>query len=224
MGIVPTPESDRARFWAKVNQYGDAPSHCSEIGACWLWTAARFSNGYGAFRVGARQRRAHVVSYEWHVGPIPDGLLVLHRCDVRHCVRPEHLMVGTQRDNIRDMFAKGRESERRGSANNLAVLTENRVREIISMAEGGAFQEDIARAFGISQAGVSKILRGRAWAHVTGIARAERTRPRQSADAIATIRALAAQGLSYREIGLRVGCSVSAAHRIATDAAYPQKE
>ena len=75
---------------------------------CWLWTASLTGPGYGQFGVKGRVELAHRVSYELHVGAIPDGLCVLHRCDVRHCVNPNHLFLGTHSDNSRDCVSKGR--------------------------------------------------------------------------------------------------------------------
>jgi DNA-directed RNA polymerase specialized sigma24 family protein len=156
MGIVPTPESDRRRFWIKVEK----------TPVCWLWTAARFENGYGAFRLNNKQRRAHIVSYEWLVGPT-NGLQVCHSCDVKHCVRPEHLFLGTQSDNIIDMFQKGRQRERRGEISNWAKLTEDEVREIRRLyADDGLFQREIADMFDITQGAVSQIVLRKHWSHV----------------------------------------------------------
>lgn len=77
---------------------------------CWIWTKGRYHDGYGQFAVSAHERsvRAHRVSYELYVGPIPEDLHVLHRCDVRACVNPEHLFLGTRVDNMQDMIQKGR--------------------------------------------------------------------------------------------------------------------
>jgi hypothetical protein len=86
------------RFWSKVDRSGD----------CWIWTGRVNRGGYGCFDVGRGSELAHRVAFKIAVGPIPDDLCVLHHCDVRNCVYPDHLWLGTQRDNALDMVAKGR--------------------------------------------------------------------------------------------------------------------
>ena len=89
----------RERFWAKVQKGA----------GCWLWTGCKGYDGYGHFRLGTRSAtRAHRVSWELHYGPIPEGLLVCHRCDNPTCVRPDHLVLGTSADNERDKARKGK--------------------------------------------------------------------------------------------------------------------
>ena len=91
------------RFWSKVEK-GDG---------CWLWRGAIGSHGrYGQFNVVNRSRPSHRVAWELVNGPIPAGLYVLHRCDVGLCVNPAHLFLGTQKDNMADMMAKGRQWSR----------------------------------------------------------------------------------------------------------------
>lgn len=75
---------------------------------CWLWIGANGVFGYGQFRHEGRKQQAHRVSYQLFIGPIPPGLLVLHKCDVPACVNPHHLFVGTDADNVHDMMKKGR--------------------------------------------------------------------------------------------------------------------
>jgi hypothetical protein len=89
------------RFWNKVNKVE---------GTCWLWTGVSSSVGYGRFCWRERATSligAHRVSWMLTYGDIPDGLFVLHKCDVKLCVNPDHLWLGTNADNIRDAADKG---------------------------------------------------------------------------------------------------------------------
>ena len=104
----------------------------SETG-CWLFTGERNTNGYGRIRPGGMERAklAHRVAYELWVGPIPEGLLVCHRCDVRRCVNPEHLFLGTHDDNNKDAAAKSRMP--RGLAHWNGRLTEEDIARMRAM-------------------------------------------------------------------------------------------
>lgn len=90
------------RFWTKVDK--ETPN------GCWEWTASRNNNGYGLFRPGglAPKRLAHRLSWVHHNGPLGDGQYVLHKCDNPKCVNPDHLFVGSKKDNMQDCKAKGR--------------------------------------------------------------------------------------------------------------------
>lgn len=75
---------------------------------CWNWTGYKTEKGYGKFGINYRAHLAHRLSYEYFIEPIPKGLFVCHHCDNPSCVNPFHLFVGTNRDNMIDMYAKGR--------------------------------------------------------------------------------------------------------------------
>jgi predicted XRE-type DNA-binding protein len=104
-------------------------------------------------------------------GPIPDGLKVLHTCDVRNCVNPAHLWLGTQADNVADCVTKGRASNgahvHRGSRHGNSKLTEAVVAEIRQRyAAGGVSQQTLANHFGVSQSVVSELVNRVGWKHV----------------------------------------------------------
>lgn len=90
------------RFWGKVEK----------TETCWLWSAGLYDKSvkypYGAFTFDGKKTRAHIVSYLLHAGAIPTGMVVRHTCDVSLCVRPDHLILGTQAENVQDMLERGR--------------------------------------------------------------------------------------------------------------------
>lgn len=91
-------ETFKARFWAKVMKTPD----------CWVWTGKLMTSGYGVMSVGhSGSIGAHRASYEMEYGPFDKRLYVCHHCDNKRCVRPDHLFLGTQKDNMQDCVAKG---------------------------------------------------------------------------------------------------------------------
>lgn len=176
------------RFWRQV-QKSDG---------CWIWAGALSSTGYGVIGVQHPVKRnlyAHRVSYELHIGPVPDGYFVCHRCDNPRCVRPDHLFVGTHRDNMADMVAKGRSNagdkhpsrrypERRARGDNhglrkhpervsrgevhaYAKLTVDAVRAIrAEYSVGGISQRELAERYGVTQTVIGDAIRRKSWAHV----------------------------------------------------------
>jgi HNH endonuclease len=143
------------KFWSKVNK----------TKTCWLWTAMKNVFGYGELWTGKKPNRkrklAHRISWELRFGKIPEGLGVLHKCDVRNCVNPEHLFLGTFLDNMKDKLSKGRQAKHERSG--MARLTEKNVSEIRSLYSSGLKQHEIAKQFKINQGQISRIVRFEAW-------------------------------------------------------------
>ena len=148
------------RFWEKVDKNG--PVIRPELGPCWVWTAAIFvASGYGCIGDGPTCRGAHRVSFELNVRPIRPGFHICHHCDVRRCVRPDHIFEGTMSDNMRDMVAKGRRPDNSGERHPSAKLTDAQVLEMCLAHAAGATQRDLADQYGVTQPTVSKLVRGR---------------------------------------------------------------
>ena len=162
-------------------KYRVDPTH-----GCWLWLGATGRDGYGNIGIGCRfkgNRRtlaAHRVSYELHHGPIPPGMFVCHKCDVKACVNPTHLFVATHAQNMADMIAKGRhktpavtEGHRiaglklRGEGQPLAKLTSASVAAIRARRAAGELQRHLALEFGVSTAQISRIINGKRWVSAT---------------------------------------------------------
>lgn len=133
---------------------------------CWLWTAQVDKDGYGVFRTVPTSTQAHRMSYKIFVGDIPDGMFVLHRCDMPGCVNPDHLWVGTHKDNMKDMKDKGRRWVTYGERNKMAKLTDHDVFAIIKDNRTG---RDIAHSHQVSETTISRIINGGTWSHITGI-------------------------------------------------------
>lgn len=147
-------KSPESRFWAKVAKTDD----------CWLWQGTTASDGYGVFGIKGRYLKAHRMSYALAYGPIPDGLLVCHRCDVRACVRPDHLFLGTNDDNSKDMVAKGRSP--RGEQVTIAALTEPTVREARALYQQGFQCSVLARKYHVNWSTMYRALTRQYWKHV----------------------------------------------------------
>lgn len=159
--------SPSERFHSKVQK--------SDIG-CWKWQGAISSDGYGSFLWRGTITKPHRAAYEIYKGAIPPGMVVMHSCDNRACVNPEHLSVGTQKQNVADCIAKCRRNTpvghkqrpewiakrvaamrargyshcKGGPAHPRAKLTEEQVCLLREMHESGASARTMARTFAIS--------------------------------------------------------------------------
>lgn len=130
---------------------------------CWEWTAA-LCWGYGQFRLGPTNHRAHRFSYSFFVGPIKKGLLVCHKCDNKKCVNPEHLYAGIGKQNWRD--AKARGSAPLGGRHGCAKLTNDQVREIRRLLASKIKGVEIAKRFGVAANTIHNIRSGTHWKSV----------------------------------------------------------
>lgn len=154
------------RLWAKVDRNGPAPAHRPELGPCWLWKGALDSNRYGVIVYGRQRLAAHRVAYELKHGPIPAGLLVCHRCDVKLCCRDEHHFLGTYAENNLDRMRKGRGGFLKGEHNGRARLTDDMVRIARAMSAQGAQYRQIARELGAHEDAIRDAVLGVTWSHV----------------------------------------------------------
>lgn len=167
------------RFWAKVDKSAD----------CWLWTASLDSCGYGLIGDGNKKvKRAHRVSWELNVGNIPPKLQVCHKCDNRRCVNPQHLWLGSQKENMQDCAKKNRvhaqispetlargpkhgsktkpECVLRGEKTNLAKISEKIAKEIINFLAVGLTRREISEKLQISYDIVKHIHNNKTWTHL----------------------------------------------------------
>lgn len=150
-----------ARFWSKI----------VFTSTCWLWTGSQTDCGYGMLgrgTAGSGCVLAHIVSWILHFGPVPPGMQVLHDCDRPPCCRPDHLWIGTQKDNIRDCWHKGRQGVRslprnQGQFNPRAKLTLLEIEQIRGLARSGLTQAAIASQFGVDRSAISRITSGKRW-------------------------------------------------------------
>lgn len=149
------------RFWAKVSR--------TDGDGCWEWTAALYPRGYGKFSIrGKLLEGAHRMAWILTHGPITNGLWVLHKCDNRRCCRPSHLFLGTARDNVHDMIAKGRarfiSGGSDGGGHNGGVfglpqkLSSEEKAYIISAASMGVSHRQLAARFAVDRRSIDRFI------------------------------------------------------------------
>jgi hypothetical protein len=151
------------RFWQYLKP--GAPD------ACWEWSGSRDPHGYGRIQRGGRHGghvKAHRASYEMHHGPIPDGLVVRHKCDNPPCCNPAHLEVGTMRDNSRDMAARGRSAAQRGHDNGRTKVPDVAIVAMRERCARGEIPREVAAAYGVTEKWLSAVLRGERRARAGG--------------------------------------------------------
>lgn len=164
------------RFWSKINKNGS--------NGCWEWLDKVDFDGYGRFTVGSlvdntkKCVRAHRFSYELSNGSIPKGLLVCHKCDNRKCVNPDHLFLGTQKDNVNDAIAKNRFVFNTkyltpdkfcfysGERNPQAKLSNEDVVEIRNLSASGWSTKSLSHKFNVSTYTITEVVRKKRFRNV----------------------------------------------------------
>lgn len=136
-----------------------------ENGECLEWTGGVSASGYGIISVNNMSKSVHRVSYIAFKGPIPDGKCVLHKCDNRICILPDHLFIGTLGENNTDRELKGRSADRRGEKGTMAKITADDVRKIRTLAKTMS-QRKVGDMFGLCQQTVWAIVRRKNWSHI----------------------------------------------------------
>ena len=144
------------RFWNKVDK-------TSTPNNCWTWTASRSKDGYGLFYFPGGGR-AHRFSYIISKGPISKGLLVRHVCDNPSCVRPEHLELGTHKDNMQDKVSRNRSIK--GTNNSNSKLNDNNIIEIRKLRNLGQTLQSLADQFNVSKPTIWHIVHHKKWTHI----------------------------------------------------------
>lgn len=150
-------KSKDLKFWAKTK--------LNEVTGCIEWTGAKSKYGYGNYGKDYTTVRAHRYAYELCKGFIPEGKIILHDCDNRLCVNPDHLAVGTYLENTQDMFLRGRNQDNKGVKNHGAKVNETQVYMIRALSRIETFSR-LSRLFHISVASISAICQRKNWSHL----------------------------------------------------------
>lgn len=133
-----------------------------EIDGCWVWQGSCDHAGYSQIQAYGRNWKGYKLSYLIHKGEWPIGRDVMHSCDNRKCVNPDHLRLGTRAENLADMKAKGRHAH--GTRFPHAKLDDDAVRDIVASPDSNRVA---ALRYGVNPSVVSRIRNGKVWRHVT---------------------------------------------------------
>lgn len=166
MALLAIPERAkdiRTRFWRYVGLDDDAQ--------CWNWVGSLRENGYGQLNIDQYPYKVHRISYALWNGALPQGRFqVQHHCDNPQCVNPAHLYAGTQSDNMRDEYRRGRRkhsNRARGVNVHTAKLTDDLVREARRLHEQGLSFGKTAKLFHVTRPTITRAIKGLTWPHVS---------------------------------------------------------
>lgn len=161
LALVDSDNKILSRFEAK---YTPDPNS-----GCWLWIGGVDSSGYGTFVYNKKTLGAHRVSFMLFNGEIPKNTLVCHHCDVRCCVNPKHLFLGSPADNMKDRNSKGRQVHLKGDTNGNSKLSVNDVLWIKEeYNKGGITLKELGKKFNVHKSTIHLIIKGRNWKHLLG--------------------------------------------------------
>ena len=154
--MIGRPPNQASDLWAKI---APGPADC-----CWEYTGQRNLDGYGVFKYQAKNRMAHRMAYQFAKGEPPKGMLVRHACDNPACCNPNHLSLGSDKDNADDRNSRGRQAK--GSRNGSSKLIESQIIEIRSLLAKGTTVKAVAQRFGLGLSTVYAIKTRKAWRHL----------------------------------------------------------
>lgn len=143
-------------------------SNTKKTDSCWLWLGATNSKGYGRVGMKGKVVGAHRYSYEIHKESIPDGLHVLHACDVRHCVNPSHLFLGTNKENVNDRVRKNRGANTLGfgEGHKNSKLSDKDASDIRLMLSRGYTGYQLAKKYSVNCQNIYNIRDRKIWKHL----------------------------------------------------------
>lgn len=137
-----------------------------QASGCWEYSGCKNEHGYGVLTYRNVPRTTHRIAYDLCIGDIPDGMFVLHTCDNRACCNPEHLFLGTQKDNMDDMRLKGREAKPIGSNNGRAKLKDEDIPLIREKLALGINCSDLATEYSVGWSTINRVKQGTHWRHI----------------------------------------------------------
>lgn len=133
------------------------------MSTCIIWAGSKDRDGYGTVSLAGKKYQAHRVAYSKHYGIDIQGSVIRHTCDNPPCVNPEHLIIGTHQDNMRDMVSRGRQRKAKGEQNSKAKLTAADVKHIRRLIANGEMLKDIAKNYGVRTTTITAIKTGQNW-------------------------------------------------------------
>lgn len=153
--------------WPKrtIKERLDQYSIPEPFSGCLLWAGAAARRGYGVLNLRGSLHSAHRLSYEEYIGPIPAGFFCLHKCDTPACINPNHLYLGTHKDNMKDMKSKHRSNAGEKCSNH--VLTNEQIEEIRSLYRYGVNgYKKLGKQFGVDWSAIYKVVKRKRWKHI----------------------------------------------------------